>query len=498
MKFTKKLLLGLGTSFTGLASVVAMASCNSNSNSASSSTDNTKNYAKNDYAGIADLVASKATEVKAAIDANKTKELKIVLMTAGGKVNDKSFNESLWEAVSKHSTQTNNKVSRYVEPSESNLSDSYDALIKTDANVWVLTGFQHGDAFTKWYKNPLKKQSFDAKHPIVIAIDWESNDDLLPKGQFISLNYRTEDAGWIAGYAAADYLAQTVADDSKRNTVVFGGHNGAGVTGFIAGYLGGIYKYNEENEKVTKLTGDKIVLNTGFDPSQTKNKTLVDTLVSEKEPKIVLPVAGTFTNVALEDVKKANKGQLIIGVDTDQSKPFATDASKFITSIEKRLGATLYRVLTDLFIKKGDKSDIISTFTEGASGKNAHVYLGYYDGFVGVSKSSLAGDNKDKAQAALDRAVAKFKELLPQADKDNREKMESALAIPFMTVDGSAKGEGKKDNQGLLDELAGKINAQTGKKAAPAPTPAPSAPAPTGDGQGQGQGGQQSGDQARN
>ncbi|MBN3534612.1 BMP family lipoprotein [Mycoplasma procyoni] len=420
-------------------------------------------YAKTDYAEISDLVAKKTDEVAEAINSNKTKDLKIALITVNSKVSDKAFNQSLWEAISKQSFQTNNKTSRYVEVEESEISDLYDQLLETDMNVWVLSGYQHSYAFKWWYKNSSKKARFDAKHPIIIAVHWDEDDSELPKGQFISLNYRQEEAGWIAGYAAANYLAQTEEDDSKRKTVAFGGHPAAVVTNFIAGYLGGIYKYNEEHEKVTKLTDDRIILYTGFDPDNPDSREKVDYLVKNSEPKIILPISGKLIDVVIEGVKKANKEQLIIGVDTDQSKAFESDAELFFTSIEKRLGATLYRVLTDLFIQKGTNSNIIPEFKEGAEGQNAHVYLGYYDGFTDVSKSSLSDDKKTIAQASLDKAIAKFKELLPETNKYNREKMESDLAIPFMTVSGEANVPGEKTNQVLLDELAQKINKQTGK-----------------------------------
>ncbi|UWD34026.1 BMP family ABC transporter substrate-binding protein [Mesomycoplasma molare] len=432
MKFSKKLLLGLGSSLTGLASIATVISCAQDS--------------VTDYSGIKAYVSTRDTEVKQAVEKKEIQDLKITLLTAGGNVNDKSFNQSLWEAISQHSSQADRKDNKYILGNSSKLEDSYNALMSQDSNVWVLTGFQHGDQFAPWYAK--NKENFDKKGIIVIAIDWDAEDSKVPAGKFISLNYNTDEAGWIAGYAIADYLATKETNDENRKVVTFAGGAGAGVTDFIAGYLSGIKKYNSENSKVTKLHTDNLELNAGFVSSDSKSDAIVNGVVATGA-KVILPVAGSLTSNTLNHIKTANKSQLIIGVDTDQSKAFEKDKNLFFTSIEKRLGNTLYRVITDLFVKKGNKSDIISGFEFGKT--NAHLKLGYHDGFVGVSPSSI--EDKVAADASLKKAEDKFKELVTVENKSN---VKTILEIPSL----SALGEGNKEK---LENIVKEINKQTGK-----------------------------------
>ncbi|MGZ9428766.1 BMP family ABC transporter substrate-binding protein [Mycoplasma sp. 1012] len=438
MKLSKKLLLGLGGTLTGFATLATVVSCGDKNN-----------YYTTDYSGIKKLVEQKAPEIKKAIADKNAKELKITLLTAGGNVNDKSFNQSAWEAISQLSFQTESKANKYVLGDSSNLEKSYNSLLTTDSNVWVLTGFQQSGAFSNWYK--VNKDKFNQKGIIVIAIDWDLQDSELPSGRFISLNYNTDEAGWIAGYATADYFSTKETDDAKRKVAAFGGGLGAGVTDFIAGYLTGIKYYNANNPKVTKLTADTLTLDTGFKADSTSTPK-VNTVVTTGTPKVVLPVAGSLTSTTIDQIQKSNKGQFVIGVDTDQSLTFEASKTLFFTSIEKRIGNTLFRVLADLFTKKGASSDIISTFAEGT--KNAHVKLGYWDDFVGLAKSQIS--DKAAADASLDKAAAKFKELVK---KEHKATAKTLLSIPVMDPAGAAT------NQTELDKLAAEINKQTGKAA---------------------------------
>ncbi|AXE60901.1 ABC transporter xylose-binding lipoprotein [[Mycoplasma] phocae] len=460
MKKNRKLILGMVISVMAIAPIAA--SCGFGG------TDTSGSYAKTDAANIRELVKTKDAEVQAAIEANTTKKLDIVLLTAGGKVNDLSFNQSVWEAISQHSVQTKNNTSSYIEPADdAAVTKSYDELISGQKNVWVLTGFQHSYLFKNWLLNA-NGRNLDAlanSNAVVVGVDWIL-DKLTPeqqeklKGKIITLNYKTEESGWIAGYAAADFLAKKYPDASdraKRGIATFGGHPGKGVTDFITGFLGGIKHFNSEqgnNGKKALITSKPIVTDTNFSTQDTSKVTLVQNITTNGNPAIILPVAGPFTNTVEQSITSRNTDQSIIGVDTDQSMTFSEDKRKlFFTSIEKRIGATIYRVLTDLFIQKAN-SDIISNFN--TTKKIEGVKLGYWDGFVSLSPTTKEGNDKEFATTSLQEAKNKFESIVPKAQKDNA----SALLGIKEMVDVAPEGKTVKEvNEGVLNALIAEINA---------------------------------------
>lgn len=427
-------------------------------------------YAKTDVAGIASLFKEKEQEVQAAINTNHTKQMNVVLMTAGGKVDDLSFNQSVWEAVSQFSEQTKNEMSSYVTPlNDSAVSKQYDNLIISDKNVWILTGFQHGYLFRDWLtgggKNDENLNTFAKSDIVVVGIDWvlegltkEQQEKI--EGKIINLNYKTEEAGWMAGYAAANYLGakfpgMSQEQRAKRGIAAFGGGPGKGVTDFITGFLSGIKKFNSEAENADKkalITSTPISLDSGFDTQDASKIELVKNITITNNPAIILPVAGPFTSSVVQAVKASGANQSIIGVDTDQSKSFVDDKNIFFTSIEKRLGATVYRVLVDLFIKK-ESSDIIGDFNKMP--KNRNVKLGFWDGFTSLSKTSKEGEEQKMAQDSIDKAINKFKEIVPKEKKEQAIKLLNITEMSDTPKDGKTF---KEYNETVLNKLITEIN----------------------------------------
>ncbi|MXR09679.1 BMP family ABC transporter substrate-binding protein, partial [Mycoplasma hyorhinis] len=140
-------------------------------------------------------------------------------------------------------------------------------------------------------------------------------------------------------------------------------------------------------------------------------------------------------------------------VDTDQSKALSP-ATAFFTSVEKRLGRTIFEVLTDIYLKKEDSS-FLGSFRSFklTNPANATVYKGISDDFVGVSNSTVAEADKAKAQEFLNQATADFKTQI-QANPTN---YKSVLGIPTMLINENAA----KDNEKALNELIKKINGTT-------------------------------------
>ncbi|AXE60896.1 BMP family ABC transporter substrate-binding protein [[Mycoplasma] phocae] len=429
--------------------------------------DFTKTYAKTDIAKIRPIAQKKDAEIKQAIESGNTKKLDIVLLIAGEKLIDLSFNQSVWEAISQHSIQTKNITSSYLEPfDDAAVTKSYDELISGPKNVWVLTGFKHSYLFKKWLLNG-NGRNLDAlanSNAVVVGVDWIL-DGLTPeqqeklKGKIITLNYKIEEAAWIAGYAAADFLAKkypNAADREKRGIATFGGHPRKEVTNFITGFLGGIKNFNNEpnnKDKKALITSNPIVIDTNFNTENPAKINIVQNITKNGNPAIILPVAGPFITVVAKEIISSKTAQSIIGVDNDQSKNFPRQESLFFTSIEKRIGATIYRVLTDLFTKKQD-SDIISDFNK--TKKIENVRLGYWDEFVSLSDSTKTDNDKTLAGQSIVNAIEMFKKIVSQENKANAVKL---LGIKEM-VEVAPEGKTVKEVNGeILNALIKEINA---------------------------------------
>ncbi|MBG0730562.1 BMP family ABC transporter substrate-binding protein [Mycoplasma sp. 'Moose RK'] len=417
-----KTFLGLG-----LATPLTMAALLAGSCSAISETTIT------DVSKISTVVESRKAEILAANnDETKHFHMNLAIVTADGKVNDNSFNQSSWEAIRQFAKLTDSET-KPIDSATSDLQGKYNALINTNSNVWVLSGFQHYDAVKAWLGNAENKKMLQEKKIIIIGIDWPAGENDVPQGHLIRLNYKTEEAAWIAGYANASFLAQKFPNDAnKRSAISVGGGAFPSVTDFIAGYLTGIKAFNtESNSKKTKITDDKINISTGFAPNATAKVTL-ENLATNGSPTTLLAVAGPLTSIFSDFVKDKND-RYLIGVDTDQSLIYTESKAKFFTSIEKRLGESVFNVLTDLYTKK-QGSQNLGEFSLGA--KNAFVKLGYKNKFVGVSDSSLEGNDKVLADKALSEAKAKFEE---KTKNKSGEEIRTTLSIPAMSGDQAAE-----------------------------------------------------------
>ncbi|WP_391591508.1 BMP family ABC transporter substrate-binding protein [[Mycoplasma] cavipharyngis] len=402
----------------GIISPIVLAAC-----------ANSQRYINTDVANIKTYADSQNQIFEQAKKDKKIKNSPITLITDSGIVTDNSFNQSLWEAISRVSVQAGINNSGYQETTKSNdLPQQYN-LALNDKKIWVLSGFGQQEKFKEWLKVPANKKSFVEKKIVVLAIDWDfkdNNTEFMPQGQGISLNYKTEQSAFIVGYATAAYLAAKYHnEETKRVVSGFGGGNFYGVTSFLSGWLAGIGYWNHNNtdindpaftnakNKKVKFNQDTIILDTGFSET-TAVKQKVTALVKEKTPQVVLPVAGTLTGTTLNAIRDS---QTVIGVDSNQALAFPAFKNKFFTSIEKRVGLTAYRVLSALlrddldseFLKQDASNKFVLTGATNAA--NLHLFKGFNDRFVDYSPSQLANANdRTLAEKALELGKKVFEE----------------------------------------------------------------------------------------
>ncbi|WP_341508359.1 BMP family ABC transporter substrate-binding protein [Mesomycoplasma ovipneumoniae] len=440
-KWNKFLKLGLIMPISVIGVIASCGNGHSNDEGTKKTPGSGQTQSITDVSKISELVSSRKAEISAAkADPSKHFAMNMAIVTADGTVTDKSFNQSSWEAIQQMAAITGGEITS-IDSSTDSLSQKYNSLINTNKNIWVLSGFQHNEALQSWLAIPENKQSFTSKKIIVIGIDLPGLDDVIPQGQYIRLNYKSEEAGYLAGYANAAFLAAKYPNNAaKRSAITVGGGAFAAVTDFIAGYLAGIKAYNAANPtKKTKITADTIKLDTNFAVNSSSKSTL-EGLATNGSPSTLLAVAGPLTGI-FADIAAGDHDRFLIGVDTDQSLVYTNARRRFFTSILKNLGYSLFSVLADLYTKKSN-SKYLGGFVQ--SQKNAFVKLGYKDKFVDIADSTLPDSDKTLADKAIEDAKKHFEEKTA-----NSTDVRKTLEIPKMDT----------DQQARINKLVSEINA---------------------------------------
>ena len=169
----------------------------------------------------------------------------IIQITAAGKINDNSFNQMTWEAISEFARNVgfNLDICSYKETKSMSINEihqAYSDALNKQYKIWVLTGWQHQNFFQKWIQNPLHQQKFKEANIKIISIDWDASQiNELEPGTCIALNFRTQESSFLIGYAISQFLNEKYPNLSKGIYK----KGGEGVNGV----------YNQDNSKYTIL-----------------------------------------------------------------------------------------------------------------------------------------------------------------------------------------------------------------------------------------------------
>lgn len=295
------------------------------------------------------------------------------LVTDGGDVDDKSFNQQGFEALKVIRNATDVKA-YYNTPSThsaSDISKGYQAL--KQQNVILAPGFYHVDAINQYHKNVKSNR----KHFILV-------DGVVASENVASVLFDTRYAAFQAGYLAAKYLEAS--GDTTPTLGTFGGGNFPGVTDFMVGFVYGAQYYNDTRAvgknavAFATLSSDEAYTNTGFASgggTASANALMGDKTDAGRNADVVFPVAGPQTADVMTAIG-ANTRIKVIGVDVNQANIYP-DANKkyFITSVEKKVKEAFVSVAAD-------KTNFGKTISGGLD-KN----------WVGISDNTASGHGWD-------------------------------------------------------------------------------------------------------
>ncbi|WP_442602176.1 BMP family lipoprotein [Paenibacillus sp. KN14-4R] len=300
--------------------------------------------------GCGGKTAAPSTEKPAATEApksdNKGKDFKVGMVTDVGGVNDKSFNQSAWEALQLVQKETGASAKYLESKSEADFATNMNQFVKGSYNLTWGIGMLLDKAV-----EAAAKQDPNAKLAIV------DNVVNLPNVQ--SVNFAEQEGSFLVGVVAAK--------TTKTKKVGFvGGMKIPVISRFHAGFVAGVKAVDPSVEVLVNYAGDFGKPDVGKAAAASMYNSGAD---------IIFHAAGGTGNGVFNEAKdrlKAGKKVWVIGVDKDQSIEFGADVT--LTSMIKRVDEAVHKITKDTM--------------DGKFQGGTNTVLGLKDKGVGISETS--------------------------------------------------------------------------------------------------------------
>jgi basic membrane protein A len=252
-------------------------------------------------------------------------------VTDTGGVDDKGFNQTAWKGVQDAESQLGIDGKLLESSAETDYAPNINSFIGEDCDIIITVGFLLGDA-TKAAAEANPDQKFS-------IVDY-AYDPVVPN--ILGQVFATDEAAFLAGYLAAGVTQSGIVG-------TFGGINIPPVTIFMDGFVRGVDYYNEQKGTSVQVLGwdpgsSEGLFTNNFE-SLDDGRAFAQNLYDEGAD-IVLPVAGPvgLGSAALASELGTDKLK-IIGVDVDQYLTDPEHASVYLTSVEKKMDATVMQAI---------------------------------------------------------------------------------------------------------------------------------------------------------
>lgn len=252
----------------------------------------------------------------------------IALVTDQGNINDKSFNQSAWEAVEKYGKEKELGY-KYYKPATfdtAGYTAQIESAVDNGAKVIVCPGFKFSETIAN-----LQGEYPDVKFILIDATPADASGNAVePKDNVYCALYKEQQPGYLAGYAAVK--------EGYTKLGFMGGIALPAVINFGYGYLQGA---NDAAKELNTQVEVKYTYTGTFNESpdiKTKAAGWYNT-----GTEVIFSCGGAICNSIFAAADEA--GKMTIGVDSDQK-----DASKTVlTSATKGVNKTVYDELTAVF-----------------------------------------------------------------------------------------------------------------------------------------------------
>lgn len=234
-------------------------------------------------------------------------------------------------------------------------------------------------------------------------------------GNIYGFDFRTSQAGFLAGMIAADVASQGLTGTTKSKTVGYigGKDESLALEEFFIGYIQGAKYYDPATKVVYNYVGSF------NDPDTARTQALAE--YNDAKADIIFACAGGSGNGV--HTAAAQVGKYVIGVDSDQSLLYEKDKtiqSRFVTSVLKESGNAVYSII-QRYLKEGTlpfgKYDILGLEVD-AVGLVQNDLFNKYVSDAGKTKLETAKkgivDGSIKVTSVLDKDQTEIKALIEQ------------------------------------------------------------------------------------
>lgn len=250
-----------------------------------------------------------------------------------GSWNDKSFNESVYDGLTKAKAELGVQIADAESNSAEDFAPNLQAMVDQGCDITFAVGFNLvADVNAAAAANP------DVQF---VTIDgWsEGNANLKP------VSYAMNQSSYLAGYLAAAYSTTKVVG-------TYGGLQIPAVTDFMDGFYYGAMAYAAETGTDVKVVGWDAKAQTGqfignFTPNSGESKAIAAALVNDGAD-VIFPVGGDQFGAVSEAIKEAGVSAVMIGVDKDIALTSPEYAPMVLTSAEKRMTNAVYDIIAEL------------------------------------------------------------------------------------------------------------------------------------------------------
>lgn len=265
---------------------------------------------------------------------------------------DRSFNQLTHEGMKRAVEQHGGTVSVATSRSDDAYAPNVASLVDQKCDLIVGVGFNLVDAI---------RESAKSNPSIHYAI---VDDDSIDLPNVRPITFRSDQASFLAGYAAAGY--------SKTKVVgTFGGQQIPPVTLFMDGFSAGVDYYNQQHKAAVKVVGWNQKTQTGsFTGGFESNETAKTTAASliDQNADVILPVGGPIFIAAGEAVRDSRRAVSLVGVDIDIASVMPDRSDLFLTSILKEVDRAVDDVTASAIAGKFDAAPYIGTLKNEAVG----------------------------------------------------------------------------------------------------------------------------------
>ena len=304
-------------------------------------------------------------------------EVTVGMVTDMGGVDDKSFNSMAWQGMQRAEEELGANVSYLESQQQTDYATNINQYIRQDVDLIITVGFLLADATAE-----AAQENPDANFAIVDhSFDGEYDN-------VRSLTFGTDQAGFLAGYAAADATETGV-------VATFGGINIPPVSIFMIGFTSGVEYYNEVNGTEVEVLGwsnetyEGVFV--GNFESTDDGRRVAEEFLSEGAD-VIMPVAGPVGLGSAQAVQEHGDAW-IIGVDDDWTASAPEYADIILTSVMKNINVAVFDSIKQVADPDFD-------------GFNGEVYVGTLEN-NGVGLAPIAeGAVSDEVLEALDDVEA--------------------------------------------------------------------------------------------